>query len=41
MHDLQYKPTDPSIIEQIYKPVESSNLISKQQTTMIYLVEAN
>ena len=36
---LVYRPTDLAIIEQIYLPVEKSDLISKQTTTMIYLVK--
>ena len=36
----QYRPSDSALIEQLYKPVEPSDLISKQQTTMIYLASS-
>ena len=35
--DEFYRPHDLAEITKIYKPVEPSDLISKQQTTMIYL----
>ena len=35
--DTRYKPVDQSEIEKLYAPVEPSGLISKGQTTSVYL----
>ena len=37
--DDAYKPTELSAIDQLYEPVEPCDLLSKQQTTMIYLAK--
>ena len=38
--DHTYQPTEQSVIDQLYEPVEPCDLISKQQTTMIYLTKS-
>lgn len=37
--DCTYRPADQGEIEQLYAPVEPSNLISNGQTTSVYLTK--
>ena len=34
-----YRPSDPALLDSLYQAVEPSDLISKQQTTNIYLTK--